>query len=94
MCTGCWSAAVDPVGPAATAAAATPAEAVVVDPRVLASREEFYDVFIEPAGLPPVSELVHCIDLVDKSAHAPRLHHFRTSKEEEHTVRDNIGTYL
>ena len=86
--------AVDPVGPAATAAAATSAEAVVVDPRVLVLHEEFRDVFTEPEGLPPVRELAHCIDLVDESVPAPRLRQFRMSKEEEQAVHDRIDTYL
>ena len=80
-CTDCWSMAVDPVGPTATAAAATSTKAVVVDPRVLALHEESHDVFTEPAGLPPVREMVYCINLVDESAPAPRLHQCRMSKE-------------
>ena len=71
--------AVDPVGPAAMAAAATSAKAAVVDPHVLALREEFHDVFTAPAGLPPVRELAHCIDLIDESAPAPRLCQFHMS---------------
>ena len=78
--------AVDPVGPAAMAAVATSAEAVVVDPRVLALREEFHDVFTEPAGLPPVRELAHHIDLVDESAPAPRLCQFCTRKKNRQLV--------
>ena len=92
--TGYWSMAMDPVGPVATATAATSAEAVVVDPPVLALREEFHDVFTKPEGLPPVRELVHCIDLVDESVPAPRLQQFRMSREEEQAVHDNIDTYL
>ena len=92
--TGYWSMAMDPVGPVATATAATSAEAVVVDPRVLALCEEFHDVFTEPAGFPPVRELEHCVDLVDKSAPAPHLRQSHVSKEEEQAVHDNMETYL
>lgn len=67
---------------------ATPSQTVVIPPAFTTVIKEFQDLFPDelPAGLPPLRDIHHHIDLVPNAA-LPKRAHYRMSPEEQEELR-------